>query len=815
MFNQIFDIKNGYIRKKNVISLSKTGYKEQFDVAKLKIIIDNEEDILKLIERPDARNSVQLNTYYNDSKAGFHSVKYFQPNNQLYGRYYAKNGAASMLREVRHTIFYDNYFDYDFTNCHPCILSWICKNLDIDCPLLDFYISERDEIIKDIPNIKVLAISIINGGSADFNNLEKKDTFIIEFYNEIQRILKRVNSKLFKFKEIISNKDNSYNVEGRTLNAILIFVENQILIRLVKFIRNLISNTNVDKLILCFDGLMIPKDANIDLVLVNEFIEGLGIDMKLINKQMKPIDLTGFYPRQVEDETNWGDITESEQKIILDIIFNDDGFTDLLGWEIFQALYAKYFYIFDNKLYYYKNGRWIKSSTFESIHILFEKMYHPLKSHLNHKINTCTDENECKYLFSLKTIISKRLSSFSQIEAISKFCRVNITINENIFDKQINLVNFTNGTYDLHTATFREHRYDDYITESTGYDYRESTEEEREYAQGWMDQIMPNKENLDILFEVMASGLYGVTLEKFIVLTGSGRNGKDTLMSVILPFILGSYFYTGCISTVTKEPSSGPSPEIANLHNKRFSLFNEPSEHIKLNNSAIKKISGTDVINARQLYSNNTVTNICVTMVLMCNKMPQLDHVDNAIKARIEIIPFNSTFLSADQIEERGLVVGENNTYLVDTYYKSRDFLEKMRYPMLSFILEAFKRFQSNKFALSGVSNEIKECSRVYLEDSDEFMGWFSANYRKTNNIRDFIKLDDLFSNYRSSEYFGDLSKYQRRSLTRKKFCNNIITNANIGKFFNDRKKIDQIYYRSIIINHVKIDDEIDDEIEY
>ena len=50
------------------------------------------------------------------------------------------------------------------------------------------------------------------------------------------------------------------------------------------------------------------------------------------------------------------------------------------------------------------------------------------------------------------------------------------TNNKIKFDDKWYLLPFENAVYDLRTHEFRKHRYDDYISTTTGYDWNEPTE---------------------------------------------------------------------------------------------------------------------------------------------------------------------------------------------------------------------------------------------------------------------------------------------------------------------------------------------------
>lgn len=308
LFNTLFNLDKGYINN-DILSLNNNKFKEKFDKNKLAYILNNMSIINEVIQRREnARNLPILEKYYLNSKSyknvGFVDVEYLQLKNDLYGRYQAKNAISGqgMVREVRHTIFEEYYIDLDIVNAHPVILSWLCENLDIDCKYLNEYNQYRNNKMDEIqllnPNltkdkIKTIFISIINGGNKDYNNIEKKSKFIINYYKELQEIINSITSKFHLFKnnvDLIRNRDD--NLNGATMAHLLQFVENQLLLTIYNYLENK-NQDSINNSILCFDGIMVlkkqfKKEYIYDL---EEIFNNLGINIKLKIKEMEPINL--------------------------------------------------------------------------------------------------------------------------------------------------------------------------------------------------------------------------------------------------------------------------------------------------------------------------------------------------------------------------------------------------------------------------------------------------------------------------------------------------------------------------------------------
>lgn len=82
---------------------------------------------------------------------------------------------------------------------------------------------------------------------------------------------------------------------------------------------------------------------------------------------------------------------------------------------------------------------------------------------------------------------------------------------------------------------------------------------------------------------------------------------------------------------------------------------------------------------------------------------------------------------------------------------------------------------------------------------------WFDKNYTKTTNNKDFIKLHEVFNEFRSSEYYFNMSKINKRQYNYRYFIKQIEENIFFAKYYEARKCIDDVEYRNILTYHKKI----------
>jgi putative DNA primase/helicase len=143
---------------------------------------------------------------------------------------------------------------------------------------------------------------------------------------------------------------------------------------------------------------------------------------------------------------------------------------------------------------------------------------------------------------------------------------------------------------------------------------------------------------------LLSTGMYRKNLEKFVINSVVGGNGKGVLNEHVFK-AFGQYAYKLLSAVLTQPLKSGCNPEVASMHNKRFVLATEPEDSQNINTSTLKGITGGNSINARMAHSNDTKTDLKLTFVLECNSKPKLDNVNEAVSRRLLEIPFQPRFV--------------------------------------------------------------------------------------------------------------------------------------------------------------------------
>lgn len=213
------------------------------------------------------------------------------------------------------------------------------------------------------------------------------------------------------------------------------------------------------------------------------------------------------------------------------------------------------------------------------------------------------------------------------------------------FNADPNLLNLQNGTLELDTLTFREHRPDDLLTQIAAVDY--DTDAACPAFNGFLHDTLPDDVGQFVLRLIGYSLLGNPTEHKFAIWYGHGRNGKTTLANAVSS-ILGDYVANSEPSTFIKVKSERIRTDLARLRSKRFVTTSELARGEVLDAALVKRLTGGDTITSRGLYKEETEMTFQALVVMTTNALPVIDGSDMALARRLFLVPFNRTVAEED-----------------------------------------------------------------------------------------------------------------------------------------------------------------------
>ena len=228
-------------------------------------------------------------------------------------------------------------------------------------------------------------------------------------------------------------------------------------------------------------------------------------------------------------------------------------------------------------------------------------------------------------------------TSIENIVSLAR-CDARTTIDHDDLNQNAYFLNLQNGTIDLSTGEFREHRQTDSITQIANVAYDPKAECPKWKA--FIDLIFGNddeaKRYVQALLGYSCSGDVGEHI--LPICYGSGANGKSTLWNAIVE-LLGDYAMLAP-SKLLLGTTNEHDTVIASLYQRRLVAISEPDEGSKLREARVKELTGDEQITARRMREDYWSFRRTHKFWLSTNHLPQINGTDEGIWRRIKLIPF-------------------------------------------------------------------------------------------------------------------------------------------------------------------------------
>ncbi len=237
----------------------------------------------------------------------------------------------------------------------------------------------------------------------------------------------------------------------------------------------------------------------------------------------------------------------------------------------------------------------------------------------------------------------KTLRHKNTVAAVVDLARSNPEIVARVkeFDADKLLLGTPGGTVDLRTGTLRPARRKDMITKQTTV---APAPGQPVLWLRFLSEIFKGDADL-IAFLQRAAGyaLTGETREhKLLFLYGTGRNGKSVFLNTLFD-IWGDYARRASASTFLNSNGEKHPTDLAGLNGARLVAGSELPKGKTWDESVIKDLTGGDVMTARFMRGDFFDFDPQLTLMIAGNNMPSFRGVDEAIRARVALVPFTVT----------------------------------------------------------------------------------------------------------------------------------------------------------------------------
>jgi len=493
--------------------------------------------------------------------------------------------------------------------------------------------------------------------------------------------------------------------------------------------------------------------------------------------------------------------------------------TSCLDSDVAHAVYKIYWLEFacgnlkKGQLYHFKNHIWKQT---DDLHVLrsyiskdFLKIMEKFRTEVAIQIQ---DSNDPHFKDSAEILIGKIGKLINKLKTrvfkhkiVLETCEKFYVEDFNKFlDGNENLMGLVNGVVEtLDTkAIVREGKPEDYVSLTTGLFWRHDLHEKHPLVirlMDWLCKVFPDKRLLDYFGKSAASCLRGKNSDKkFTTHSGQGDNSKS-MIKKLFEAVFGAYCITFPTSIFTsKKSSGGPDPAIARSKYARIAFVQEPDPDTPMKTGTIKEMTGGDRFFARFLNDNGGEIEPMFKLHLQCNGIPIFPNCDKAIKNRMIILPYLSTWVDypPKTMDERF----RQRKFQKDKFFENQ--IPELAPAFMWYLVKTYTLYRKEGLSEPDI---VKKTTSEYWEDNDIYTQFIRENIEKAfKDIPDwpegkkkpldeksFLVLSEIYSRFRDwfRENYGNLKLPDRQIL--KQELTTRLTKPHRNKFYGLKFKLD------------------------
>ena len=208
------------------------------------------------------------------------------------------------------------------------------------------------------------------------------------------------------------------------------------------------------------------------------------------------------------------------------------------------------------------------------------------------------------------------------------------------------LDNFPNGTLELDTGKFREHRPEDYLTFEHIYNYNPAAND-CSVCDAFMKAVTKGEQSrIEHLIDILAYTLYeDNALEKIFFLIGSGANGKGTFLHLIEDLFTNANPCEDFRSVTHVQPCDfdRPTERIA-LEGSILNVAYDVEKDLRGCSSYLKSLAGNDRITGNHKFCDSHSFTSRAKVISSCNHIPIIDDDSFGMRRKLCFIRFEAKF---------------------------------------------------------------------------------------------------------------------------------------------------------------------------
>lgn len=419
--------------------------------------------------------------------------------------------------------------------------------------------------------------------------------------------------------------------------------------------------------------------------------------------------------------------------------------TSCLHSDVAEALYRVYWLEFacsslaKSNLYHFKNHIWKRLDNGHTLRVYISGDFLSKFERFRTEISVMIQESPDRHFKDSAEVLVKKLGKL--IDKLKMRTFKNNVLSESLekfhieefsetLDTDPNLMGMVNGILEVcdKDAVLRDGKPEDFMSKTTGLIWRHDLHWKHPLViqlMSWLSKVYPNKELLDYAGKLGGSCLKGRNSDKlFVIHTGNGNNSKS-MIKKIYEAAFGAYCITFPTAVFTQKRSGGgPDPAVARSKYARIVFAQEPDADDPLKNGTIKEMTGGDRFFARFLQDNGGEIEPMFKLFLMCNTVPGIPHSDKAMKNRVRLLPYLSTWTLnppksiAEQLAKK--------QFKMDPFFENQ--IPEMAPAFMWYLAQMYGKYRREGLIEPSI---VTQTTTEYWNENDFYLTFISENLEK------------------------------------------------------------------------------------
>ena len=281
----------------------------------------------------------------------------------------------------------------------------------------------------------------------------------------------------------------------------------------------------------------------------------------------------------------------------------------------------------------YDRQRWLRDDGGLKVRLLAERAVHAELEQLRSAPITRSHEARVRFL--------ERSLNNASIRNALEMTKSRVPVPLEALDAHPDLLGYQGGVLNLQTGMPQANAREDYITRCANVVYDPTA------TCPLFDDFLIETFGGNVGLIRYVTGLLGYCLtgrtqfQQFWIWAGEGANGKSTLISIVQR-LMGDYTRSILASTLFEgHLGEQGNYDLALLTGVRLAVAPEAESKYRLHAARLKQLTGGDSVAVRPIYRAPFSFRPCAKIIIVCNRRPDLDTYDDALKRRIRVVPFD------------------------------------------------------------------------------------------------------------------------------------------------------------------------------